>query len=77
MRTRRISSVAYADELIASELKIASALVLLSRSPSSASLASGRPKNRPRTAAKARPVALVGALAASLAVSWPTPVYRK
>jgi hypothetical protein len=74
MRTRRISSVAYADELIASELKMASAFVLLSRSPSSASLASGRPKKKPLTAANARPVGLVGALAASLAVSWPGPV---
>ena len=44
IRTRRISSVAYADEEIASELKIASAFFLLSRSSISASLARGRPK---------------------------------
>ena len=61
--------MAYADDEIASELKIASAFVLDRRSPSSSSLASGRPKNRPRSEANARPVAVVGALAASFAVS--------
>ena len=39
----------------ASELKMASAFVLDSRSSRSASLASGRPKTTPRTRAKARP----------------------
>jgi hypothetical protein len=34
-RTRRISSVAYADELMASELKIASAFFFARRSPMS------------------------------------------
>ena len=46
IRTRRISSVAYADELIASELKIASAFFFDSRSPISSSDASGRPEEQ-------------------------------
>ena len=37
-RTRRISSVAYADELMASELKIASAFFFARRSPMSSAL---------------------------------------
>ena len=53
---------------------MASAFVFDSRSPSSSSLASGRPKKTPRTAANARPPVVVGPLAASLAVSWPLPV---
>ena len=77
IRTRRISSVAYAEDEIASDEKIARAFFLASRSPSSSSLASGRPKKNARMFAMARPVAVVGALAASLAVSWPLPVYRK
>ena len=56
---------------------MARAFFLESRSPSSSSLASGRPKKNARMLAIARPVALVGALAASFAVSWPEPVYRK
>ena len=47
-RARRISSVAYALEEIASELKIASAFFLESRSPSSSAEASGRPKRSRR-----------------------------
>ena len=54
-RTRMISCVAYADELIASELKIASAFFFESRSPASSSLASGRPIATPRTRAHAPP----------------------
>ncbi len=59
---------------MASELKIASAFFFDRRSPSSSSLASGRPKRKPRIVAKPRPIGVVGALAASLAVSWPLPV---
>ena len=73
-RTRRISSVAYADELIGSELKIASALVFDSRSPISSWIESGRPKSTPRTRANVRPSGVSGWLAASRAVSWPGPV---
>jgi hypothetical protein len=69
IRTHRISSVAYADELMASELKIASAFFFDRRSPSSSSLASGRPTKNPRMPAHSRPVGVVGALAATLAVS--------
>ena len=47
IRTRRISSVAYALDEIASELKIASALTFDSRSPISDSDASGRPMSQP------------------------------
>src|SRR6185436_16981541 len=62
---------------MASELKIASALVLESRSPISSSWWSGRPRTMPRAFAMSRPLGVVGTLAASLAVSWPFPVYRK
>ena len=55
IRTRRISSVAYADELMASELKIARAFFLDRRSPISSSFASGRPKTTWRMRATARP----------------------
>ena len=74
IRTRRISSVAYADELIASELKMARAFFLASHSPISSSLASGRPKTRLRPR-KDQPAGLrEGMLAASLATIWPGPV---
>ena len=73
-RIRRISSEAYADELIASELKTASAFGLESRSPISSSLARGRPMATAFTLAQARPTGVFGALAARLAVSWPGPV---
>ena len=76
-RTRMISSVAYADDEIASELKIASALVFESRSPSSSSLASGRPSATDLTRATSRPAPVAGVLAFSFARSWPGPVYRK
>ena len=60
---------------MASELKIASAFFFDRRSPSSSSLASGRPtKNAADRRAQAGRSAVVGALAASLAVSWPGPV---
>jgi hypothetical protein len=72
--TRRISSVAYAEELIASELKIARAFVLLSRSPISSSVDSGRPKTTARTLAMNRPVGVRATLAAGLATSWPGPM---
>ena len=70
-----ISSVAYADDEIASELKIASAFFLDRRSPISSSFASGRPRRTPlrRAPGHAR-AAVVGALAAAFAVSWPGPV---
>ena len=72
-----ISSVAYADDEIASELKIARAFFLDSRSPISSSLARGRPRSTPLSRARAIPSPVVGALAAAFAVSWPGPVYRK
>src|SRR4029079_829734 len=50
--------------LIASELKIARAFFFESRSPTSSSLASGRPIATPRTRAHARPTPVVGALGA-------------
>ena len=56
---------------MASELKMASAFVLVSRSPISSSDASGRPSRTPRTRAMRRPPGVVGMLAASLAVIWP------
>ena len=59
---------------MASELKTASAFGLESRSPISSSLARGRPKATALTLAHARPIAVVGALAAGFAVSWPGPV---
>ena len=73
-RTRRISSVAYADELMASELKMASAFGFESRSPISSSLERGRPKTMARSRATSRPVRVSGRLAAGLATSWPGPV---
>ena len=54
-RTRRISSVAYADELMASELKMARAFFFDRRSPISSSFASGRPKTTWRTRASGPP----------------------
>ena len=53
---------------------MARALVLESRSPSSSSLARGRPNRTPRIDANVRPTGVVGTLAASLAVSIPLPV---
>ena len=73
-RTRRISSVAYADELMASELKIARAFGFDRRSPISSSLDRGRPKTIARSRASSRPVGVGGRLAACLATSWPGPV---
>ncbi len=73
-RIRRISSEAYADELMASELKTASAFVLESRSSISSSLARGRPIATALTRAQARRMPVVGTFAARLAVSWPGPV---
>ena len=58
---------------MASELKIASAFVLLSRWSISCSLESGLPKRTERTLARARPVAVLGADAAFRATSWPGP----
>ena len=72
-RTRRISSVAYADELMASELKIASAFVFDRRSPTSSSFASRRPNTSWRSRATARPVGVRGIDAASRATSAPGP----
>ena len=72
-----ISSVAYALEEMASELKMASALGLDRRSPISSSWWSGRPSRTPRIRARARAPGVVGTLAASLAVRVPSPVYRK
>ena len=71
-RTRRISSVAYAEELIASELKIARALTLDRRSPISSWMDSGRPNRIARTFASARPAGVRGSEAASRATSWPS-----
>src|SRR3954449_10167294 len=76
-RTRMISSVAYADELIASELKIARALVFDSRSPISSSVDSGRPKTTARARLRNRPVGVSATFAAGLATSVPGPMYRK
>ena len=58
---------------MASELKIASALVLLSRSPISSSFDSGRPKITARVRARKRPVGVRATLAPGLATSWPGP----
>jgi hypothetical protein len=74
MNARTISSVAYADELIASELKIASAFFFGSRSPSSSSECRGRPMAIDFSRAHARPVGVAGALAAGFATSWLGPV---
>ena len=74
MKARMISSVAYADELIASELKMARALGFDRRSPISSSWWSGRPRTTARTFATRRAPGVVGMLAASLAVSWPLPL---
>ena len=73
-KARRISSVAYAEDEIASELKMASALTFDSRSPASSSEASGRPSTTPRILCASFAPGVVGMLAASLAVSWPAPV---
>ena len=62
---------------MASELKIASALVFDRRWPISSSLASGRPMKVCLSLAMPRPIVVVGALAAAFAVIWPGPVYRK
>ena len=76
-RTRRISSVAYAEDEIASELKIARAFFFVSRSPSSSTEASGRPRKNRRTAANTRSAPVVGVLAAAFAVIMPLPLQRK
>ena len=60
IRTRRISSVAYADDEIASELKIASAFFFDRRSSNSSSFDNGRPKTTARNRASARPHPFVG-----------------
>ena len=57
MRTRRISSTAYADDEIASELKMARAFFLVSLSSISWALASGRPKQDPFDPSRERPAA--------------------
>src|SRR5687768_1999025 len=77
MNARMISSVAYADEEIASELKIARADFFERRSPISSSEASGRPSATALADAMIRPTFVFGALAAGLATSWFGPVYRK
>ena len=59
---------------MASELKIARAFFLARRSPISSSLARGRPRSACLSRALKRPMLVVGALAAALAVSWPGPV---
>ena len=69
-----ISSVAYAVDEIASELKMASAFTFDSRSPISSALASGRPRRACLSRMLKRPMDEVGALAAALAVSCPGPV---
>jgi hypothetical protein len=69
--------VAYAEELIASELKMASAFFFERRSVSSASDASGWPMRTRLIVAHVRSRAVSGALAAGRAVSWPAPLYRK
>ena len=51
---------------MASELKMASAFFLDSRSPISSSVASGRPMRARRATARARPSGVVGAIAAGL-----------
>ena len=76
-RTRTISSVAYADEEMASELKIARAFGFESRSPMSSWIERGRPKTIARNRANARPALVRGADAASRATSWPSAAYRK
>src|ERR1035437_5215189 len=76
-RTRRISSVAYAEDEMASELKIGRASCLESRSPISEALVSGLPKMNARTRAARRPRAVVGALAAALATITPGPAERE
>ena len=76
-RTRRISSVAYADDEIASELKIASAFFFDRRSSISSSFESGRPNTTARMRASALPRPVRGTDAASRATSWLGPVYRK
>jgi len=68
-RIRRISSDAYADELMASELKTASAFVFDRRSSISSSLARGRPIATALTCAQTRPIVVLGSVAAGLAVS--------
>ena len=66
--------MAYADELMASELKIGSASFLDSRSPISYSFARGRPNTACLTRDSAAPSGVVGRDAAGLATSWPGPV---
>ena len=78
MNARMISSVAYADERdrVRAEdrqgLRLRQAFAELS-----ASWWSGRPSRIARIRAMSRAPGVVGMLAASLAVSWPLPVYRK
>jgi hypothetical protein len=73
-RTRRISSVAYADDEIASELKIGRASFLGSRSSASSSFERGRPNRDRRAFAHTSASPVRGAVAASFAVSIPAPV---
>ena len=59
---------------MASELKMASAFFLDSRSPLSSSEARGLPMNTRRMSVVQRPNAVLGAVAAGLAVMMPLPV---
>jgi hypothetical protein len=58
---------------MASELKMGSASFLERRSSISWALESGFPKTKARTRARRRPKAVVGALAAALAIITPGP----
>src|SRR5258705_3098714 len=62
---------------MASELKIARAFFFDSHWPISSSESSVRPMKKLLIRAGRRPAAVAGALAASLAMSWPGPVQRK
>ncbi len=67
--------MAYADELMASELKMASAFFFDRRSPISSSVESGRPKTTARTRVEGPPrTGVVSTFAAGLATSCPGPV---
>ena len=68
--TRRISSVAYAEDEIASELKIGSARRFESRCSDSSSFASGRPTSHALARRSRRPNGVRPADAAGFATSW-------
>ncbi len=68
-RTRMISSGPYALELMLSELKMARALTLVSRSCSSCSDEMGRPNRNERTPRNQRPTGPAASIAFSEAIS--------